>query len=86
MISIDIYIKDSEKISENEMMGYEKNDHIYSLVPFYFKEDHLSGYWEDVEIDTQMGTINIIFYVGGSSFCTPYSKETETILKNCLLK
>jgi hypothetical protein len=80
---IKIYIQDNDKVSENESLGFEKNK-VYNLTDLHFDETQLSGYWIDPEIDTNMGTQNIIFYMGGSSFSTPLTLESETILRSCL--
>ena len=84
MKTIKIYIQDNEKIGENDNLGFDKNNNIYNLIDFHFDETQLSGYWIDHEIDTKMGTQNIIFYLGGTSFSTPLTLESETILRSCL--
>ena len=84
MKTIKIYIQDTEKIDENDSLGFDKNGGIYNLVDFNFNEMQLLGYWIDIEIDSKMGTQNINFYLGGTSFATPLTLESETILKSCL--
>jgi hypothetical protein len=81
---IPIYICDSEKVSENDDMGFEKNGNLYKLLDFNFDETQLSGYWIDPDVDSRMRTRNIIFYLNGISFCTPFTEKSESILKNCL--
>jgi hypothetical protein len=80
---IKIYIQDNEKVSENDSLGFEKNK-VYNLTDLYFDETQLSGYWVDPDIDSKMKTQNIIFYLGGTSFTTPLTLESETILRSCL--
>jgi hypothetical protein len=84
MKTIKIYIQDNDKIGENDDLGFDKNKGVYNLIDFYFDETQLLGYWVDPEIDTKMGTQNIIFYLGGTSFSTPLTLESEIILKSCL--
>lgn len=84
MKTIKIYIQNNEKIDENNSLGFEKNGGIYNLIDFYFDATQLSGYWIDPEVDTKMNTQNIIFYLGGTSFSTPWTPESEMILKSCL--
>ena len=84
MKTIKIYIQDNEKVSENDDLGFEKNKGIYKLIDFCFDETQLFGYWIDPDIDSKMGTQNIIFYIGGSSFTTPLTLESEVILRSCL--
>jgi len=84
MKSIKIYICDSEKVSENDDLGFAKNDKLYNLTDLYFDETQLSGYWIDPDVDSKIGTQNIIFYLDGTSFITPLTLESETILRSCL--
>jgi hypothetical protein len=82
MKKIKICIQDSEKISENDILGFEKNNTI-NLTDLYFDETQLSGYWIDPAVDKDGGQ-DIIFYIGGLSFVTPYNTMSEKILKDCL--
>lgn len=90
MQSIPIYIYDTavkEKIQalidENESLGFEKNKNIPSpkikfiLVDFFFDEDKFIGYWIDKDINDESGTVDIVIYIGGSSFRTPFSEERQ---------
>ena len=84
MKTIKIYIQDSEKVSENDNLGFEKNDKLFNLVDFHFDETQLSGYWIDPDIDSRMKTQNICFYLNGVSFTTPFNTESEVLLRSCL--
>lgn len=84
MKNIKIYIQDSDKVSENEDLGFKKNDEPYSLTDLYFDETQLSGFWIDKEVDDRMGTLNIVFYLNGVSFCTPFNDNSLRELKECL--
>ena len=84
MRTIKVYICDSVKVSENDSLGYEKNGDLYHLIDFNFDETQLSGYWIDPDIDDDTKTQDIVFYLGGQSFKTPFTVESETILKSCL--
>jgi hypothetical protein len=81
---IKIYIQDNDKVSENDSLGFEKNDKIFNLIDFHFDETQLSGYWIDPDNESRMKTKNIIFYLGGTSFTTPFTLESEAILRSCL--
>lgn len=83
MKTIQIYIQDNEKVSENDVLGFEKNKP-YNLTDLHFDETQLSGYWIDPDIDSGSKTQNIIFYLGGTSFSTPFTPESELILRKCL--
>lgn len=83
MKTIKIYIQDNDKVSENDSLGFDKNK-VYNIVDFHFDETQLSGYWIDPDIDSKMKTQNIIFYLGGTSFTTPLTLESELILRSCL--
>ncbi len=85
MKTIKIYIQDNAKIDENDQLGFEKNKGIYKLVNFFFDETQLSGYWVDPDIDDKTGSQNINFYVAGISFQTPWTTESEAILRSCLM-
>ena len=91
MKSIPIYIYDTaikekiqELIDENESLGFEKNKNIpkesvkYDLVKFWFDEDKLIGYWIDNSINDDTKTLDIIFYIGSTSFRTPYTDENRS--------
>ena len=98
MQSIPIYIYDTaikEKIQalidENESLGFEKNkvpsNKIkFILVDFFFDEDKFIGYWVDTDINDDSGTVDIVFYIGGSSFRTPFSEERQRDLNLILNK
>jgi hypothetical protein len=98
MRRVEIYIYDTsdeskvqEMIAENNLLGFTKNvipenTERWRLTDFYFDEKKIIGYWIDPEPDDDSGTIDIIFYIGSTSFRTPVSKEKikffEDILKN----
>jgi hypothetical protein len=84
MKTIKVYICDNEKISENDSLGFDKNDKPYNLIDFHFDDTQLAGYWIDPDVDSRMKTQNIVFYLGGTSFTTPYTQESEAILRSCL--
>ncbi len=84
MKTIPIYIYDSAKLSENDSLGFEKNNKCCNLVDFHFDEMQLSGYWLDPDIDDDTKTQDIVFYIGGQSFKTPFTNVTIAILNSCL--
>jgi hypothetical protein len=96
MKSIPIYIYDTaikEKIQalmdENESLGFDKNKIPstkvkFILVDFFFNEEQFIGYWVDLDINDDSGTIDIVIYIGGSSFRTPYSEERQRFLNQLL--
>lgn len=89
MTVIPIYIFDSAKSElaeklqqENDRLGFEKNkieelqrESRYSLVDFFFNERQLTGFWLDIDRDDDTKTKDIIVYIGGVSFRTPFSQE-----------
>lgn len=84
MKTIKVYIFDSEKVTENEDLGFNKNNKCFHEVDFHFDETQMSGYWIDPEIDDDTCTQDIIFYVAGQPFITPFSPATEGLLRTCL--
>lgn len=98
MITIPIYIFDSSKkdkvqklIDENDTLGFEKNkidkeDLItkYSIVDFHIDERQFQGFWVDPGRDDDTKTFDIVLYICGMAFRTPYSNETEAILVGLL--
>ena len=96
MKSIPIYIYDTaikekiqELIDENESLGFEKNKIKepkikYSLVNFNFNEEKLLGYWIDNSVNDDTQTLDIVFYISGTSFRTPYSEECKLLLNRLL--
>ena len=84
MRTIKIYIFDSEKIDENESVGFRVNKDTVRLVDFHFDETQLSGYWIDPEVNDDTGSQDIIFYLGGVTFKTKWSPQNEKILRECL--
>jgi len=77
MKTIKIYIQDDEKISENDDLGFIKNNKLYNLVDFHFDETQLLGYWIDPDIDSETNRQNIMFYLGGTSFSTPLTPNQK---------
>ena len=84
MKTIKIYIFDSAKFDENDNLGFRKNNKCCNLVDFHFDETKLSGYWIDPETDDDTLTQDIVFYVGGQSFKTPLTEQSEALLISCL--
>ena len=96
MKSIPIYIYDTaikEKIQllidENESLGFDKNKIPsvkvkFVLVEFFFDEDKFIGYWVDTDINDDSGTVDIVIYIGGTSFRTPYTEERQRFLNQLL--
>ena len=84
MKTIKIYIYDNEKLSENDNLGFKKNEKTCHLIDFNFNETHLSGYWVDPDIDSDTGTQDIVFYINGQSFKIPWSQQSENLLISCL--
>lgn len=84
MKTIKIYTFDSAKLSENEDLGFTKNDECCKLIDFHFDEKQLSGYWIDTDIDDDTKTKDIVFYIGGQSFKTPFNLVSEAVLRSCL--
>jgi hypothetical protein len=100
MQTIPIYIFDyaikervQKQLNENDDLGYKKHPVTeadlkvpFTITPFYFKEDKVSGYWMDPEIDDESGKANdIIVFIGYQSFRCPYSKQLIELL-NIILK
>jgi hypothetical protein len=84
MKTIKIYIFDSEKIDENESVGFRVNKDTVRLVDFHFDETQLSGYWIDPDVNDDTGNQDIIFYVGGETFKTKWNPQNEELLRGCL--
>lgn len=84
MKTIKIYIFDSAKLGENEDLGFKKNNKVCNLIDFHFDETQLAGYWIDPDIDDDTKTQDIVFYLAGQSFKTPFKPESEALLKSCL--
>lgn len=84
MKTIKIYIFDSAKLSENDDLGFAKNDLCCNLIDFNFDETQLVGYWIDPDIDDDTKTRDIVFYLNGQSFKTPYNAVSEALLNSCL--
>ena len=98
METIEIYIYDITKkglvdklLEENENLGFEKNkiDQIrtknkYALIDFHFNPRHLVGFWIDPDVDDDTNTIDIVLYIGSSSFRTPFTRNKEVRLMQLL--
>jgi hypothetical protein len=84
MKTILIYVVDNAKLEENEKIGFEMNKVKPTLIPFSFNEKHFVGYWVDPDENDDTGAFDIIFYMGGDVFKTPYKKETEELFKSIL--
>lgn len=84
MRTIKIYIFDSAKLSENDDLGFKKNNKVCNLIDLNFDETQLSGFWIDTDIDDDTKTQDIVFYLGGTSFKTPYTADSEALLRSCL--
>ena len=69
-MKVAIWLLDQKKLAESEMTGVDSD--VNSLTDFYFKIENLVGFWIDFADDD--GSRDIIFYVGGDSFRTPYKK------------
>lgn len=93
MITIPIYITDYEL----QRIEQEENDRLANLgvksnkskvqqklVPFNINEQHLSGFWIDPDFNDDSKTIDIVIYVHGNSFRTPYTNEMESRLIDVL--
>jgi hypothetical protein len=97
LVSVPIYVWDSapkeklqELIDENERLGYIKNKipklvTDMAIVDFYFSPSQFTGYWIDVSVNDDTHTMDIIFYIGGTSFRT-ISKAETVLLFNDILK
>jgi hypothetical protein len=84
MKSVPIYIFDSAKIEENESLGVKLNEEKCEIVDFIFNENHLSGFWIDTDIHDETHTKDIIFYLGGTTFRTPFSQYTINLFNSIL--
>lgn len=78
MKQIPIYVWDDKKCKENELLDID--DEVTYLETLFFSETSLDCYWLDLNEAN-----DIIFHIGGTSFKTPYTKESEDILKSCLI-
>jgi hypothetical protein len=80
---VDIYLIDYDKSDENENLGIENKD-IATKTTFWFSDTALTGFYIDDNIDDYTKTQDIIFFLGGSSYRTPFNPETFCILTNIL--
>lgn len=82
--------KDAEKIKEenerNLNLGLPviPSEKRMKLVDFHFVESHLGAFWCDPDIDDDSKTYDIIFYIDGNSYRTPWRKETEELFKTII--
>jgi hypothetical protein len=84
MKTIQIYIYDLKKAEENESIGFEKNKDLCNVAELNFNESALSGFWLDPEVDEDTLSQNIIFYLHGTSFTAPYTKQNYELLRSCM--
>jgi len=86
MFKVKIYIYDTAKAEENDRLGFDKNKVPFVLTDFIFKAEKLTGYWVDIETNDDTKTRDIIFYVDGQCFRTPYNPITVKYFDDILLK
>ena len=54
------------------------------IVPFYINEKLLGGFWIDPDIHDDTKTMDIIFYVNGNNYRTPYTDDIKDFLVKVL--
>lgn len=93
MILIDIYLFNSavtDEERENEILGFEKNKissaKKVKTETLYLDENHIDAFWRDPDIDDDTGNNDIIIYINGSSFRTPFRDDLFDHLVKVLLK
>ena len=79
-IPIYVYTDNSEK---EERLGMEI-DRKMRLMELEFT--YIDCLWIDDEIDEDTGTVDIKFYINGTTFITPFTKERIELLRSCLRK
>ena len=72
LIPILIHLIDDERTALNDLIGKDDDLEI-KQVPLKFVS--IDCFWVDPEINKDSETQDIIFYINGSSFRTPFTKE-----------
>lgn len=83
-MTVPIYINDSQKLQENEDLGFEKNAECTLIVDMHFRRESLTAFWIDPEVDENTSKRDIIFYLGELSFRTPLKQKTIQLFNSCL--
>ena len=77
---IPIYIFDSEETSKREKLGIDEDEPI-TIQQATLQTIYISSFWRDPNKNRDTGSHDIVFYIDGVSFRTPYS---EKIINNVL--
>ena len=75
-MKVQIKLINKEVEDRNDLLGI--NEEIGSYAEFNFNENNFDGYWVDPDL------AEIIFYVSGHSFYTPYTVKTEGLFSNII--
>ena len=71
---IPIYLIDSEEEDERERLGLDE-DQPLTVNQTTLETIYISSFWRDPNKNRHTGTKDIVFYVDGVSFRTPYTEE-----------
>jgi hypothetical protein len=71
---IPIYLIDSEEEEEREKLGIDE-DKPMTINQTTLETIYISSFWRDPNKNRHTGTKDIVFYVDGVSFRTPYSEK-----------
>ena len=77
---IPVYLFDSEEMDEREKLGLDE-DKPLTVKQTTLETIYVSSFWRDPDVNHNTGTKDIVFYVDGVSFRTPY---TEKIINEVL--
>jgi len=71
---IPIYLMDVEEEEQREKLGIDEDE------PLTIKQTtlytiYISSFWKDPNVNRHTGTKDIVFYIDGVSFRTPYSEK-----------
>ena len=77
---VPIYLVDKEQQKQNDLLGLDKEAR-GKTVDFVFKDSMFSGYWIDNEDDDD----DIIFYVAGATYATPFSVNTVSKFESLII-
>ena len=83
MQCVDIYLIDYDESDRNESLGI-KNKQNPKKTAFWFNDALFSGFYIDDEIDDYTDSEDIVFFVGSSSYRTPFNPETFELFTSIL--
>lgn len=75
LFTIPIYLYDQEEIDQRETLGIDEDEPLEKIMQAPLNTLYVDCYWTDPKENKNTRVKDIIFYINGANFRTPYSEK-----------